>query len=91
MPKKAACELKSSSRCWPGYAPVPGKPKNAQRSCQPKAKSKLNAKEKKFRAVRKQQLDPGRKLILTHPAKPRSISAPPNARLHNVQEALGEA
>jgi len=46
-----------ANRCWPGYEPVKGKKKNEQGSCRPKAKGKLTAAEKKFRAKRKAQLN----------------------------------
>lgn len=45
------------SRCWPGYEPVKGKAPNEQGSCRPKAESKTNPEEKKFRAARRKQLD----------------------------------
>jgi hypothetical protein len=46
-----------SSRCWPGYEPVPGKKQHEQGSCRPKAESKLTASEKTARKKRSQQLD----------------------------------
>lgn len=52
--KKAAA--KGSTRCWPGYEPVPGKPEHSQGSCRPKDESKTTDSEKKFRAKRKKQL-----------------------------------
>jgi hypothetical protein len=48
---------KNENRCWPGYEAVPGKKRNEQGSCRPKAKSKLSASEKRFRAKRRKQLD----------------------------------
>ena len=47
---------KKTSRCWPGYEPVPGKEPNAQGSCRPKAESKSTPSEKQFKARRKKQL-----------------------------------
>lgn len=48
---------KKSNRCWPGYEPVPGKKQHSQGSCRPKAKKRLSASEKNFRAARKKQLE----------------------------------
>jgi hypothetical protein len=45
------------NRCWRGYESVKGKKPNSQRSCRPKAESKLTDSEKKFRAKRQKQLD----------------------------------
>jgi hypothetical protein len=46
-----------NSRCWPGYTAVPGKKKNEQGSCRPKAKAKLSKSESEFRKKRRKQLD----------------------------------
>ncbi len=48
---------KKTSRCWPGYEPVPGKKPNSQGSCRPKTDSKSTPSEKEFKAKRKRQLD----------------------------------
>jgi|GEM_PF-2069659 len=66
-PKRSA-KKKSSSRCWPGYEPVPGKAKHEQGSCRKKAKSKTTPSEKRFRAKRKRQLDTWKR---AHPGAPR--------------------
>jgi hypothetical protein len=58
-----------TSRCWPGYTPVPGKKRNEQGSCRPKAKSKLRATEQSFRKKRERQLDEWEE---QHPGKRRS-------------------
>jgi hypothetical protein len=72
--------MPKSSRCWPGYEPVPGKPQHSESSCRPKAESKLNAEEKKFRAKRKRQLDDWQR---KHPGSPRKaaqhLSSPASA------------
>ena len=60
-----------TQRCWPGYEPVPGKREHEQGSCRPKAKSKLTAKEKSFRAQRKKQLTAWKK---AHPGSPRKAA-----------------
>jgi hypothetical protein len=48
---------KKTSRCWPGYEPVPGKKPNSEGSCRKKADSKSTPAENKFKADRKKQLD----------------------------------
>ena len=48
---------KKTSRCWPGYEPVPGKKPNSQGSCKPKADSKSTPAEKEFKGKRRKQLD----------------------------------
>lgn len=40
---------KQTSRCWPGYEPVPGKSRNEKGSCKPKARQ--TATEKKSDAI----------------------------------------
>jgi hypothetical protein len=62
---------KKSNRCWPGYEPVNGKPKNTQGSCRPKAESKLTASEKQFRAKRKKQLADWK---AKHPGSPKKAA-----------------
>ncbi len=68
---------KKTSRCWPGYEPVPGKKPNDQGSCRPKADTKATQSEKQFKAKRKRQLDEWQK---EHPGKRRQaaqhLSAP---------------
>ena len=59
--------MAKSTRCWPGYQPVPGK-KNSQGSCRPKPESKLTAEEKKFRTKRKKQLHQWK---VQHPGAPK--------------------
>jgi hypothetical protein len=62
---------KKSSRCWPGYEPVPGKKQHEQGSCRPKAKSKSSSGEKSFQKKRKAQLDRWKK---KHPGARRSAA-----------------
>lgn len=72
MPRRAMAKklAKSKQRCWPGYEPVPGKPKHSQGSCRPKRKN-LKSSEKKFRAAREQQLSRWKK---AHPDSPRKAA-----------------
>jgi hypothetical protein len=77
MPKSKS----KTTRCWPGYEPVPGKPQHSQGSCRPKSKSKLTTTpEKQFRAKRKKQLTTWQ---AKHPNTPKSaaqhLSAPKSA------------
>jgi hypothetical protein len=58
----------NKNRCWPGYEPVKSKSQHQQGSCRPKAKSKLTASEKTFRAKRERQLAKWKK---GHPASPK--------------------
>lgn len=62
---------KKTSRCWPGYEPVPGKAEHEQGSCRPKAKSKATPSEKKAQAARKREVD---KFQKAHPGSPRSAA-----------------
>jgi len=62
---------KKSTRCWPGYEPVPGKKKHSQGSCRPKSGKKLSGGEKKFRSAREKQLDRWQK---AHPNSPRKAA-----------------
>lgn len=62
---------KKSNRCWPGYAPVPGKKQHEQGSCRPKAESKLTDQEREFRKKRKAQLNRWKK---AHPGTRRSAA-----------------
>ncbi len=50
---------KKSSRCWPGFEPVPGKAEHEQGSCKPKAKSKNNGKAPDRERSRKEQVAQG--------------------------------
>ena len=61
----------AENRCWPGYVPVPGKKKNEQGSCRPKAESQLTPKEKKVRQKRKKEIDQFQK---EHPGSPRAAA-----------------
>jgi hypothetical protein len=62
----------NKNRCWPGYEPVKDKKPRTQGSCRPKAKSKLRASEKSFRAKRRKQLD---KWQAEHPKSRKSAAA----------------
>ena len=50
-----------SSRCWPGYEPVPGKAEHEQGSCKPKAASKNGGKQVDRETARKKQVSMGGK------------------------------
>ncbi len=50
---------KKTSRCWPGFEPVPGKAEHEQGSCKPKAKSKNNGKTPDRERSRKEQVAQG--------------------------------
>jgi hypothetical protein len=61
----------NKNRCWPGYEPVKGKPKNSEGSCRKKAASKSSTSEKKFQAKREEQLERWKK---DHPKSPRKAA-----------------
>lgn len=69
MATKKAASAKKTSRCWPGYEPVPGKQEHEQGSCKKKAASKSSPSEKKFQAKRTKQVDEWKK---KNPGKQRS-------------------
>ena len=50
---------KKSSRCWPGYEPVPGKGEHEEGSCRPMAKGKNNGKKPNRERSRKEQVAEG--------------------------------
>lgn len=84
MPKK------ESTRCWPGYTPVPGKDQHEQGSCRPKADSQMTGGEKNFRAKRKRQIDAWQK---DHPDSPRKsaqhVSAPGTRKQAATKKKMG--
>lgn len=45
-----------TSRCWPGYEPVPGKSEHEEGSCRKKPKSKNGGKEVDRETARKKQI-----------------------------------
>jgi hypothetical protein len=50
-----------SSRCWPGYEPVPGKSEHEEGSCRKKPASKNGGKEVSRETARKKQIALGGK------------------------------
>ena len=50
-----------SSRCWPGYVPVPGKGEHEEGSCRPKPASKNGGKPVDRETARKKQISLGGK------------------------------
>ncbi len=48
-----------TSRCWPGYEPVPGKGEHEQGSCRKKSASKNGGKEADRETARKKQVAMG--------------------------------
>jgi hypothetical protein len=57
----AAQSYKKSSRCWPGYEPVPGKSEHEEGSCRKKAASKNGGKKVSRETARKKQIALGGK------------------------------
>jgi hypothetical protein len=53
--------LTKTSRCWPGYEPVPGKSEHEEGSCRKKPKSRNGGKEVNREAARKAQIKRGGK------------------------------
>jgi hypothetical protein len=60
MPTKNKSYAKSS-RCWPGYEPVPGKSEHEEGSCRKKPASRNGGKEVSRETARKKQIGLGRK------------------------------
>jgi hypothetical protein len=60
MPSKSKSYAKSS-RCWPGYEPVPGKSEHEEGSCRKKPASKNGGQEVSREKARKKQISLGGK------------------------------
>jgi hypothetical protein len=60
MPAKSKSYAKSS-RCWPGYEPVPGKSEHEEGSCRKKPASRNGGKEVSREKARKKQISLGGK------------------------------
>jgi hypothetical protein len=60
MPTKSKSYAKSS-RCWPGYEPVPGKSEHEEGSCRKKPTSRNGGKEVSREKARKKQISLGGK------------------------------
>ena len=69
-----------TSRCWPGYEPVPGKQEHEEHSCRKKPKSRNGGKEVDRETARKKQMASGgerarqAKASSPDPAERRSVS-----------------
>jgi hypothetical protein len=58
MPSRSKSYAKSS-RCWPGYEPVPGKSEHEEGSCRKKPASRNGGKEVSREKARKKQISLG--------------------------------
>jgi hypothetical protein len=68
MPSKSKSYAKSS-RCWPGYEPVPGKSEHEEGSCRKKPASKNGGQEVSREKARKKQISLGGKRAVQAKAK----------------------
>jgi hypothetical protein len=59
--KKSTQSYTESSRCWPGYEPVPGKSEHEEGSCRKKPASKNGGKEVSRETARQKQIALGGK------------------------------
>src|ERR1700722_13287223 len=59
--KMGAKSYTKTSRCWPGYEPVPGKSEHEEGSCRKKPASKNGGKEVSRETARKKQIALGGK------------------------------
>ena len=77
---KSAKSYAKSSRCWPGYEPVPGKSEHEEGSCRKKPASRNGGREVSRETARKKQLALGGKRARQakakspHAAERRSVS-----------------
>jgi hypothetical protein len=70
-----------SSRCWPGYEPVPGKSEHEEGSCRKKPASKNGGKEVSRETARKKQISRGGKR-----AQQAMSKSPSAAERHSVSK-----
>jgi hypothetical protein len=61
LTKKSAKSYAKSSRCWPGYEPVPGKSEHEEGSCRKKPASRNGGQEVSRETARKKQVALGGK------------------------------
>jgi hypothetical protein len=61
LAKKSAKSYAKSSRCWPGYEPVPGKAEHEEGSCRKKPASRNGGKAVSREKARKKQISMGGK------------------------------
>ena len=59
--KKSTKAYTKSSRCWPGYEPVPGKVEHEEGSCRKKPASRNGGKQVSRETARQQQIARGGK------------------------------
>jgi hypothetical protein len=78
---KSAEAYTKSSRCWPGYEPVPGKSEHEEGSCRKKPASRNGGKDVDREKARKKQIARGGKRATQ--AKGKSPSA---AERHSVSK-----
>jgi hypothetical protein len=60
--KRTGSDAKTS-RCWPGYEPVPGKSEHEEHSCRKKPASRNGGKEVNRETARKKQIARGGKRV----------------------------
>jgi hypothetical protein len=56
---KSGKSYEKSSRCWPGYEPVPGKSEHEEHSCRKKPASRNGGKQVSRETARKKQIAKG--------------------------------
>jgi hypothetical protein len=56
---KRTSSYSKTSRCWPGYEPVPGKSEHEEHSCQKKPANRNGGKEVDRETARKKQMTRG--------------------------------
>jgi hypothetical protein len=79
--KKRAKSYAKSSRCWPGYEPVPGKSEHEEGSCRKKPANRNGGKEVSREKARKKQIALGGKRAQQAKAK-----SPHVAERHSVSK-----
>ena len=82
MPAKTAKSYTKTSRCWPGYEPVPGKREHEKGSCRKKPASRNGGKPVSREKSRKKQIALGG--MRAQQAKAKSPSA---RERHSVSKA----
>jgi hypothetical protein len=69
-----------TSRCWPGYEPVPGKSEHEEGSCRKKPASRNGGKQVHRETARKKQIAKGGKRAQQARSKPPSATERSSAR-----------
>jgi DNA-binding protein HU-beta len=74
--KKSSKSYTKTSRCWPGYEPVPGKSEHEEGSCRKKPAKRNAGKQVSRETARKKQIARGGKRAVQAKAsaKPRNAS-----------------